>query len=302
MRPLSPAQRHRARILQEQAQAASPYGVELAGDAYDLMRVKLSQDKSRLSTIQSHERRAEFKAKLLPEYLDWIETALDKGTGAQDQVLTTVMVWCFDAGAYELGLRIARYVIAHRMPMADDYRRSPAALVIDELANAYLRGQWAPLAVQRVDGGTLRLATPDHVADPAALRLDAAATLGTADSITEEQDAPDQARAKLCKAIAYASLGKVQTAEEPDLSALPVPMLVVAKQRLQRAFELDSNSGVKKDLERVERALSKSDKSVPLSDAATAAPAPAFATGEATAAPRRSAAKKATARKATARR
>lgn len=54
MSPLSPAQRHRARVLQEQAQAASPYGVELQGDAYGLMRIKLSQDKNRLSQIQSH--------------------------------------------------------------------------------------------------------------------------------------------------------------------------------------------------------------------------------------------------------
>lgn len=272
MRPLSPAQRHRARVLQEQAQTASPYGVELQGDAYGLMRVKLSQDKTRLSQIQSHERRAEMKARLLPEYFDWIYTSLDTGKGAVDQVLTTVMVWAFDAGAYRLGLDIAAYVIRHRMAMADDYKRSPAALVIDELANAYLKGQWSPLLVQ-IDAENVRQLVPVSTGEDRALaRAQAAALLIEAEAMTAEQDAPDQARAKLQKAIAYAALGKVQTAEEPDLSAIEPAALSLALARLQRALELDSNAGVKKDIERVERALSKAGASVePKAEAQTTA-------------------------------
>jgi hypothetical protein len=272
MRTLSPAQRHRARILQEQAQAASPYGVELQGDAYGLMRVKLSQDKNRLSQIQSHEKRAELKARLLPEYLDWIDTSLSTGNGAQDQVLTTVMVWAFDAGAYVLGLQIAGYVIGRGMPMADDYKRSPAAIVIDELSNAYLKGQWSPLVVQAGGDGTRELVTA--TSDDADVgRAQAAALLIQADTLTAEQDAPDQARAKLHKAIAYAALGKVQNADEADLAAIEPEALRVALARLQRALELDSNAGVKKDIERIERALSKVDKAAATSgDAAPQEP------------------------------
>jgi hypothetical protein len=265
MSPLSPAQRHRARVLQEQAQAASPYGVELQGDAYGLMRIKLSQDKNRLSQIQSHERRAELKARLLPEYFDWVDTSLSTGNGAQDQVLTTLMVWAFDAGAYALGLQIAGYVIRHRMPMADDYKRSPAAIVIDELSNAYLKGQWSPLVVQAADDGARQLvaaSTDSHepAQEGALSRAHAAALLIEADTLTAEQDAPDQARAKLHKAIAYAALGKVQNADEADLAAIEPEALRVALLRLQRALELDSNAGVKKDIERIERALTKADK------------------------------------------
>lgn len=302
MRPLSPAQRHRARILQEQVQQASPYGTELTGDAYGLMRVKLSQDKGRIGQVQSHERRAELKAKLLPEYFDWIETAITKGTGAQDQVLTTIMVWAFDAGVYELGLQIAEYVIRHRMPMADDYKRSPAAIVIDELSNAYLKGQWAPRELQVDADGTRQLAVIDAAADPAAARAHAAALLIEADKLTESQDAPDQARAKLQKAIAYASLGKVQTAEDPDLTAIEPAALHEALSRLQRALELDSNAGVKKDIERIERAIAKADKAVdtepPAEPPAAATQQPATKTarstaaGKASAKPRRTAARK----------
>lgn len=302
MRPLSPAQRHRARILQEQVQQASPYGTELTGDAYGLMRVKLSQDKGRIGQVQSHERRAELKAKLLPEYFDWIETAITKGTGAQDQVLTTIMVWAFDAGVYELGLQIAEYVIRHRMPMADDYKRSPAAIVIDELSNAYLKGQWAPRELQVDADGTRQLAVIDAAADPAAARAHAAALLIEADKLTESQDAPDQARAKLQKAIAYAALGKVQTAEDPDLTVIEPAALQEALSRLQRALELDSNAGVKKDIERIERAIAKADKAVdtepPAEPPAAATQQPATKTARSTAAgkarakPRRTATRK----------
>lgn len=290
MRPLSPAQRHRARILQEQAHAASPYGVELQGDAYGLMRVKLSQDKGRISQIQSHERRAELKARLLPEYFDWVDTSLNTGNGAQDQVLTTLMVWAFDAGAYALGLQIAAYVIRHRMPMADDYKRSPVAIVIDELSNAYLKGQWSPMVVMAGEDGTRQLAAVVlDVDDNSAARAQAAALLIEAETLTADQDAPDQARAKLHKAIAYAALGKVQTADEPDLAAIEPEALRLALARLQRALELDSNSGVKKDIERIERALAKADKAATLaseakSDAPPAGdtPQPATATPKAT--------------------
>ena len=304
MRPLSPAQRHRARILQEQAQAASPYGVELQGDAYGLMRVKLSQDKNRISQIQSHERRAELKARLLPEYFDWIDTSLNTGNGAQDQVLTTVMVWAFDAGAYALGLQIAAYVIRHRMPMADDYKRSPAAIVIDELSNAYLKGQWAPRDIQAGAEGVRQLVAVDSAADPAAARAHAAALLIEADTLTVDQDAPDQARAKLHKAIAYAALGKVQTAEDPDLTAIEPGALQLALPRLQRALELDSNAGVKKDIERIERAIAKAGKTGD-AEASGASSAPAAPATEQPAIGRaRTPARKATAkpRKASARR
>ena len=299
MRPLSPAQRHRARILQEQAQAASPYGVELQGDAYGLMRVKLSQDKGRLSQVQSHERRAEMKARLLPEYFDWIGTSLATGNGAQDQVLTTVMVWAFDAGAYALGLEIADYVIRHRMPMADDYKRSPAAIVIDELANAYLKGQWSPLVVQIGGDGARQLGPAAAGNAPSQARAQAAALLIEAEALTAEQDAPDQARAKLHKAIAYAALGKVQTAEDPDLAAIEPEALRVAAARLQRALELDSNSGVKKDIERIERALAKAGKTSTAEGAPAAAATAASDTEQPATPPPAAARKSATAAKKT---
>lgn len=254
---LSPAQRHRARVLQEKAQqqaaAADPHG-ELTGDAYQLMLAKLAADRRHLKGLQSITRKCEVKAQLLPEYFDWIAEALRSGTGAQDRVLSTCMVWAIDAGAYTLALDIAAYVLAHGLTLPDQFERTPAVAVIDELSTAYLTGKWAPLEVGHTDDGKPALVGTAYAsASPAEQLATTARLLMRALELTTGHDAPDQARAKLHKAIAYAALGKVQTAEDPDLAALSPERLAVAQEHLQRALQLASDSGVKKDIERVTR-------------------------------------------------
>ena len=241
---LTPAQRHRARVLAEKAQAESPYGIELKGSAYELMLAKLATDKRALKSMQSVQLKREAKARMLPDYLPWIEGTLSPGQGGRDDVLTTAMVWAIDAGAYGLALRMASYVIQHSMPLPDQYQRTTATLVMDEFSDAYLRGQWHPLRpLVDEDGHTTLVADATHPAE----HLSAAA------AITEGKDAPDQARAKLCKATAYAMLGKVQTAEEAPLDELPADTLAGALALLMQALHLDPMSGVKKDIERITR-------------------------------------------------
>lgn len=241
---LTPAQRHRARVLAAQAQAASPFGIELQGSEYELMLAKLAGDRRTLKGLQSVQLKRETKARLLPDYLPWIEGALTKGQGARDDVFTTTMVWAIDAGAYSLGLRMAAYVLEHKLPLPDQYQRGAAALLLDEYADAYLRGQWVPLRPGADEEGRPALVTDDtHPAE----HLTAVAGL------TVGHDAPDQARAKLLKATAYALLGKVQTAEEPKLDGLAPEILGDVLALLVQALQLDAQSGVKKDIERIER-------------------------------------------------
>ncbi|WP_218240426.1 phage terminase small subunit [Comamonas fluminis] len=241
---LTPAQRHRARVLAAQAQAQSPFGIEVQGSEYELMLAKLAADKRTLKGIESIQLKCRTKAALLPEYLPWIEGALTTGQGAKDMVLTTTMVWAIDAGAYSLALRIAAYVMQHKLPLPDQYHRSTAALLMDEFADAYLRGQWSPLRPGADDSGqTVMLHDGTHPAEH----------LTAVDGITQGMDAPDQARAKLYKATAYAMLGKVQTAEEPALDSMPAETLGAVHALLAQALQLDAQSGVKKDIERIER-------------------------------------------------
>ncbi|WP_272971652.1 phage terminase small subunit [Comamonas terrigena] len=241
---LTPAQRHRARVLAEKAQAESPFGIELKGSAYELMLAKLAGDKRTLKNLESVQLKRQAKAKLLPDYLPWIEGAITQGQGGRDDVFTATMVWAIDAGAYGLALRMAAYVLQHKLPLPDNYQRGTAALLLDEYADSYLRGQWQALRLGTDDEGQPALVPDDtHPAE----HLTALAGL------TQGLDAPDQARAKLLKATAYAMLGKVQTAETPKLDGLPPQTLADVHALLVQALHLDALSGVKKDIERIER-------------------------------------------------
>ncbi|MGD9756186.1 MAG: phage terminase small subunit [Comamonas sp.] len=269
---LTPAQRHRARVLAAKAQAESPFGIEVQGSEYELMMAKLATDKRTLKNMESVQLKRQAKAAMLPDYLPWIEGALTNGQGAKDLVLTTTMVWAIDAGAYSLALRMAAYAVQHKLPLPDQYHRSTAALLMDEFAGAYLSGQWNPI---KPDAGGM---VPDdtHPAEH----------LTAVDGITQSLDAPDQARAKLYKATAYAMLGKVQTAEEPALDDIPQETLGGVQALLAQALKLDAQSGVKKDMERIERKL-RALAVPPQIDGAAAPAAPAAATATAVPVPRK---------------
>lgn len=247
MRTLTPAQRHRARMQAEQAHAATPYGKQIESSAHVLMLAALAADRRTLKGIESMQRKAAAKAQMLPAYLDWIAGALAVGGGADDAVVTTCMVWAIDAGAYALALNIAPYVLEHGLPMPDQYQRKAASVIVDELADAYLLGRWAAITYEKTAEG---YTTHQHG------NAGAAQLLASALAITEAHDLPDQARAKLRKAVAYAALGKVQTAETPDLDQMPRELLETVRDQLAAALALDALCGVKKDLERIERKLS----------------------------------------------
>lgn len=233
--------------MAEQAQADSPFGKQVQGDAYQLMLAKLAFDQRRLKEIQGILLKAVVKVEILPDYFDWITSAVQKGNGAEDKVVTTTMVWAVDAGAYALGLDMATYVLRHKLSLPDRYARSSATAIIEEFADAYLKGRWTPLKVGKSETGQ-----PALVPDP---DCSAVQILQGVQAITAAEDAHDQPRAKLHKAIAYALLGKVQTAESPDLEVLPANVLNQALALLQSALSYDAQSGVKKDIERIERKL-----------------------------------------------
>ena len=214
----SPAQRHYERVSAELAAASAAPGESLAGaSAYELMLAKLATDRRRLKAIQSIERKIDVKrAELLPEYVDYVAGALSGGRGAQDDVLTTVMIWRVDAGDFAGALDIARYALAHRMTLPDQYDRPLATAIAEEFAQA-------ALAAFKL-GDTF---DADQLAEVMTL--------------TGAADMHDQVRAKLHKA-----LGKAL--QESDKTA--------ALDHLRRALQLDERAGVKLDIARLETELS----------------------------------------------
>jgi len=231
---MSHCRKHFQRIAAATAAAAvaGPEQSMAGANAYEIQLLQLNQDRLRLKQVQSEQGKAELKRSLIPAYAPYIEGVLSAGHGAQDDVLTTIMVWCIDAGDFAGALTIGRYVLEHNLKMPDRFARTTGCLLAEEVANAALKQQKA--------GGEF---------DRFVLTLAA--------DITAAHDMPDEARAKL-----HLALGKAYLAEL-DEAAPNAEGLEEARAHLARAIDLHSNCGGKKDLERVERLQKKHADTAP---------------------------------------
>lgn len=215
---LSPARRHQMR--QQAIEAAKQQDNPLRhANGYELMLLKLNEDKRQLKKVRSVERKAEMKRAMLPGYLPWVAGVLESGKGAQDAILMTVMIWRLDVGDVAAALEIARYALQYGLVPTDTYKRnSTAYLLAEEVAEAATRAWTAKEAV------------------------DVAPLLATLE-LTKAEDMPDEVRAKLHKIIGYVlrDTGRAMDAIE----------------HLKRALQLHQGSGVKKDIERLATELRK---------------------------------------------
>lgn len=193
---------------------------------HELMLAQLAEHKRQLKAVQSIERKAELKRKLLPEYAAWVEGVLQSDAGLQDEVFMTVMVWHIDAGDLAGALPMAAYAIRHRLAMPDQYQRTTACLIAEEFAN---------MALKAIDAGEA---------------VDMVALVSVADLVADE-DMPDEVRAKLHKALGYANYAQAGTADSVRAAILRQTALA----ELKRALELHEKCGVKKDIERIEREI-----------------------------------------------
>ncbi|MEX5629021.1 terminase endonuclease subunit [Pseudomonas marginalis] len=225
---LSIAQAHqrRARAAMEAAKTA-PQQSMAGATAYEHQLNQLLQDRLRLKAIQSNEGKAALKAQLLPEYIPYVEGVLTAGNGAQDDVMTTVMVWRVDVEDYSGALDIADYVLKHKLIMPDRFERTTGCLVAEEIATAALKAQKA--------NGSFDLSILHRTVE-----------------LTDAEDMPDQARAKLYLATGRATLDGI-TAEEPGQPG----QIQAGIDLLKRAIELHDGCGGKKDLDSAERLLKK---------------------------------------------
>jgi hypothetical protein len=231
-------ERHMARVKAEKANQGSEHGKPIVSDAYNLLLGSLAEDRRRLKTIQSIERKIEAKAGMLSAYQDWIDSTLKNGKGAQDNIMTTMMIWHIDVGSFDTAISIAEYAIRYDLKLPDEYNRNVATLLIDEFADAALDSKFA---------------------DPKKA-LEALRRIG---ELTEPHDAPDQARAKLHKAIAYETLHIVDAGSDPETNDIKPEMLEMARQadkNLRRALELYGGIGVKKNIEQLERRIKKAQQ------------------------------------------
>lgn len=213
----SPARRHFLKHVAAKAAVDDGGGLRDATH-YERMLMKLGEDKRRLKQIQSNQAKAEYKRKVLSDYQPWVEGVLMAGTGQQDDVLMTVMLWAVDAGNYLTALMIGAYALRFKLAMPDAYKRDTANTLAEEIAEAAKRARDEKAAFD-------------------------VAVLKGALSLTEACDMFDPVRAKLLKETGLAI-------EQADPQA--------ALEYLARAKSLDDRVGVVKDIERITRNLKNS--------------------------------------------
>ncbi len=222
---LTPAQAHFQRVMAQRAGLSPEQDSPVERTAHEQVLHMLRLAQSRLSGIQSRQTKAELKKEILPQFAGWIEGTLEGDRGRPDEVITTLMVWAVDCGDLALALRLGDYVIRHGLSLADNFGRNAATTLTEEICNPILT-----LAATQSD-----VDLRDYIAP-----------LDTLADIVDGQDMPDEVRAKLCKARAFAR----RTNSDPDSMALSLELL-------RTAMQLNPNAGVKREIAALTRALKK---------------------------------------------
>ncbi|MFY7005178.1 phage terminase small subunit [Acinetobacter pittii] len=218
---LSPARRHllKAKAAIEAAKADEFGGVRPDASVYQLQLTELKNDIHVLRSIQSQEKRAEAKKELIPKHMPYVEGVIKSGAKVeQDEVITTIMLWCFDCGLFDQGLSLAEYALQNELKMPDSFSRSTATVIVEEIGNA------ARVAHKAGEDFNLE-------------------TLEKAFELTAEHDMPDEVRAKL-----YVGLGR---------SSLKNESYPAAVSYFETALKLHENCGCKQELQKAEKLLAE---------------------------------------------
>lgn len=236
------ARRHRERALAAQAGKSVAGAVE-AGQAvampetgevaseYRALYAVLQDNLRSLSDIQSIEGRNPIKREMAETFRAWVDGALAAGAdgnAAQDEIVAQMMVWAIDYRDFERALDIGEHVLRFGIKLPERYLRTPACLLAEDIATAVL-------------------------AEPELATLEQIVRLAR---LTGGYDMPDQARAKLLKAMGRA-YAKAAEDFDPEADSAPAggkaALLHAALDAFKRALQLHKVIGVKKDIERLER-------------------------------------------------
>lgn len=218
---LSPARRHllKAKAAIEAAKADEFGGVRPDASVYQLQLTELKNDIHVLRSIQSQEKRAEAKKELIPKHMPYVDGVIKSGAKVdQDEVITTIMLWCFDCGLFDQGLSLAEYALQNELKMPDSFSRSTATVIVEEIGNA---ARVAHKAGEDFNLGTLEKAF----------------------ELTAEHDMPDEVRAKL-----YVGLGRSSLKKESYHAAILY---------FETALKLHENCGCKQELQKAEKLLAE---------------------------------------------
>ena len=237
------AQRHQRRMRAYQlsvaagaavtgASAAAPPQSETgeAGSDYAALRAVLHEDVRALSDIASHEARQPKKAELAAKYREWIAGVLEADQPVQDEILITNFIWAVDYRDFDTAMELARFALRHGLALPERYNRTLACFLAEDVAV---------------------VAMAEAEAVPHAVLVEIAA-------LTADADMPDQARAKLHKALSRSWAAEADAFDPRADSAVAGAdrgWIEEAINQANRALQLDPKVGVKTDIKLLEKRL-----------------------------------------------
>jgi hypothetical protein len=194
---------------------------------YALLLAALSADFTTLSNTESTERKIEAKRGMIDRYRPWLEGAMQAQDPVQDEIVGTMAVWSIDIGDWPLAYDLAAHILTHGIALPERYRRKPATLIAEEVAQA-------------------GLTTPPTIDYE---------WLAGFDKLTADCDMHDQVRAKLKKAMGLALVARADAFDptaENQRAGGKIALIDAALDNLNRAKALNEGVGVKKLIERLE--------------------------------------------------
>ena len=233
----SPALRNRQRKLAALvggtvafARAAAPDPKSPAGEQYSVLRAVLHDNLRKLQDVESHEARIPMKLDFMREFIPWLEGVIEADAPVQDEILLTCMVWAIDCNEFYNALTLGSFALRHGLTMPERYNRSVACFLREDIAEAFLK---------------------DENSVPHAVMVEL-------DQLTATADMPDQAKAKLDKALGRSWLIIAETFDPSDETGPAGGAAAYATKALEhfnRAKKLNPRSGVVKDIQRAEKLL-----------------------------------------------
>jgi hypothetical protein len=199
---------------------------------YQQLLAALQIDMNRLRQIQGTEKKIAAKRDMIGKYLPWLQGALAAEKPAQDEIVGNMLVWSLDLADWDLAYALAAHFLKHGLALPERYKRQPATLIAEQVAEAGL----APTP-------TVGLVT-----------------LQKFDELLLDADMHDQVKAKLYKALGLAFHRSAEAFDPTADNAVAggkSALLKNARDCFTSALTLDKGAGVKKLIEAIDRELKK---------------------------------------------
>lgn len=219
-------QKHQAK---QAVHSAVEFGEMRRTTAYEQMLMQLKRDQSLLKSIQAKTSKIAKKQALFEHYKPYIDGILEACPNVADDVVANMLVWTVDIASYDYALKIMQYMLHAKLGTPDQFDRTVATFVYEEISNTQLKLLNAEDENEPFDLDVL-------------LKLEA--LLHTANQFPDHAfDMPDEVRAKL-----YVALGKAELKLIRDTPSEDLIHAQQAKNYLEIAIKLDDRCRGKIDL------------------------------------------------------